>query len=202
MEDSRQMPRMEMGRALRLRRKELGLSLLQVAEGAGLSVGFISQLERGLTAPSLSSLTAIARVLDAPVGAFLDQPERPEGLSRPANRLASNDGGTLHERLTTNFPGSELHAMVVHYPAGMAGVTARHDGEELIVMLHGTLSLALDDHEELLAEGDSVHYSARRLHRIWNGGTQTATFLWCSTMDVFGDTPLDPGNRRNAVGTP
>lgn len=201
MEDSRQQPKHGMGSALRIRRKELGLTLLQVAGRAGLSVGFISQLERGLTAPSLASLTAIARVLDAPVSAFLEQPDRPEGLTRPSSRLPSASGATLHERLSSSFPGSELHALLVHYPEGTSGQATRHDGEELIVVLRGTLSVALDERVDTLAEGDSLHFNARRLHRIWNDHTETASFLWCSTMDVFGDTPEGPDNRRNPRGT-
>lgn len=45
-----------LGSSLRERRRKLGLPLKEVADGAGLSVGFISQIERDLTAPSLSSL--------------------------------------------------------------------------------------------------------------------------------------------------
>jgi len=59
---------------LRSRRKELNLTMQQVAERAGLSVGFISQIERGITTPSLSSLVAVSRVLGLHVSNFLAQP--------------------------------------------------------------------------------------------------------------------------------
>ncbi len=65
-----------LGKRLRARRRELSLTLKEVADGAGLSVGFISQVERGLTVPSLSSLASIAGVLDSHVTTFLAQPRR------------------------------------------------------------------------------------------------------------------------------
>jgi len=64
-----------LGQRLRARRRELSLTLKEVADAAGLSVGFISQVERGLTVPSLSSLASIAGVLGSHVTTFLAQPE-------------------------------------------------------------------------------------------------------------------------------
>jgi len=63
-------PENTLGPRLRLRRKELKLSMKEVAYASGLSIGFISQVERGLTSPSLTSLTAIAHYLKSDVSNF------------------------------------------------------------------------------------------------------------------------------------
>ena len=59
-------PAASLGEALRARRKGLGLTMQAVADGAGLSVGFISRVERNLTAPSLGSFASIAEVWARP----------------------------------------------------------------------------------------------------------------------------------------
>ena len=75
-----------LGTRLRERRQELGLTLKEVAEGAGLSVGFISQIERGITTPSLSSLVGVSRVLAMHVSDFLAQPSGTAALTRRSER--------------------------------------------------------------------------------------------------------------------
>ena len=75
-----------LGEKLRQRRKELRLTLSDVANGAGLSVGFISQVERNITAPSLGSLATIASVLDFPINAFLDGATKNEEVTRSVDR--------------------------------------------------------------------------------------------------------------------
>jgi len=109
-----------LGKALRSRRKEIGLTMQQVADAAGLSVGFISQVERGLTAPSLGSLASLAGVLDTPIGNFLDQPASGVATTRGINRHAYSVAGAdvSYERLSTSFTNSQLHSVIVHEPPG------------------------------------------------------------------------------------
>jgi transcriptional regulator with XRE-family HTH domain len=77
-----------LGARLRARRLELGLTLKEVGDHAGLSVGFISQIERGITTPSLSSLVGVSRVLKMHVSDFLAQPwDRPPDSADRASTL-------------------------------------------------------------------------------------------------------------------
>ncbi len=184
----------EIGAALRLRRKELGLTLREIADQTGLSVGFISQLERGMTAPSLSSLYSLARALRAPVTSFFKQGERAPGITREDGRVTFSMGGPLYEQMTTHFPGSMLRGLIVHYPPGMEGEESRHAGEELMVVIRGALEVELEGRVKKLGEGDSLHFSSRRPHRVRNGADQMTTILWCGTWDVFSDTPTDPNH--------
>ena len=63
------------GERLRERRRELKMTLQDVADTAGFSVGFISQIERGITVPSLVSLVAVCRALGVDISTFFQQPE-------------------------------------------------------------------------------------------------------------------------------
>ena len=68
----------DLGSKLRQRRKEQGLTLETVAKQAGVTTGFISQVERNITSPSLASLMALADALGSHIADFFDPPPKPE----------------------------------------------------------------------------------------------------------------------------
>lgn len=188
-----------LGRSLRARRKELNLTMQSVADAAGLSVGFISQVERGLTAPSLTSLTELARILNLPLGYFLDRASRsPDRLAtrrgeRPQFSVAAS--GVRYERLSARFPGSTMTSVVIHEPPGPRREPTTHAGEELIYIVAGSLTAIVEEETTVLMAGDSIHFDSRRPHTAWNHTEQTATVLWCGTVDVFGEAGPDPIHR-------
>lgn len=184
----------ELGRLLRAGRKELSLTMQTVADAAGLSVGFISQVERGLTAPSLGSLVSIAAVLKKPLSHFLDQPASAQELTRQSDRVSYKVGGgsLSYERLSTNFPGSTLRSVIVHEPPGHRAEPISHEGEEMFFVLQGEITVEVDSLRCVLKAGDSIHFDSRKTHSTWNHTSDIASILWCGTMDVFGDGDPDP----------
>jgi transcriptional regulator with XRE-family HTH domain len=189
----------ELGRQLRACRKELSLTMQAVADAAGLSVGFISQVERGLTAPSLGSLVSIAAVLKKPLSHFLEQPASARELTRQSDRVTYKvgGGGLSYERLSTNFPGSTLRSVIVHEPPGHRAEPISHEGEEMFFVLHGEITVEIESHRSILKAGDSIHFDSRKTHSTWNHSTDIASILWCGTMDVFGDGEPDPIHKGN-----
>ncbi|MBM1220814.1 cupin domain-containing protein [Ponticoccus sp. SC2-23] len=198
-----------LGEALRARRKELGLTMQAVADGAGLSVGFISQVERDLTAPSLGSLVSISEVLQTSVSQFLEQPRGTEDLTREAGRrqYAVPGAKPVYERLSTKFEGSQLHSVIVHEPPGRRSEPISHRGEEMFYILDGEITVEIEGKREILCKGDSFHFDSHRVHSTWNHTDRTASLLWCGTMDIFGDAPApihkddpDKGAHINSAG--
>ena len=189
----------ELGRQLRACRKELSLTMQAVADAAGLSGGFISQVERGLTAPSLGSLVSIAAVLKKPLSHFLEQPASARELTRQSDRVTYKvgGGGLSYERLSTNFPGSTLRSVIVHEPPGHRAEPISHEGEEMFFVLHGEITVEIESHRSILKAGDSIHFDSRKTHSTWNHSTDIASILWCGTMDVFGDGEPDPIHKGN-----
>lgn len=183
--------RLSLGDALRQRRKELGLKMQSVADDAGLSVGFISQVERGLTAPSLGSLASIARVLDLRLRDILDQPDGADETTRQSARQTFRVPGAemSYERISTAFEGSKLHSVIVHEPPGHRAEPISHEGEEMFFIVAGSITVEIEGRAQVLGQGDTVHFDSRRTHSTWNHTDQPASILWCGTMDVFGDAP-------------
>lgn len=182
------------GEKLRQSRKEAKLTMQYVADNAGLSVGFISQVERDITVPSLSSLRAIARVLDKPISFFLEQPRSSEDATRASERVNYRvaEGALFYERLSAKFPGSTLRSVIVHEPPGHRNEPISHEGEELFFMLQGELTVEVEGVRTILHYGDSMHFDSSKTHSTWNHTTEIASMLWCGTMDVFGDDTIDP----------
>jgi transcriptional regulator with XRE-family HTH domain len=181
----------DLGQSLRLRRKELGMTLQAVADAAGLTAGFISQVERGLTAPSLASLVSVSEVLRTPLSVFLKQPKQSEAATHKASRTAYSitGAGVSYERLSTTFTSSQLHSVIVHEPPGFRGEPISHRGEEMFYIIDGEITVEIEGDVEILRKGDSIHFDSSRVHSTWNHGSTTASVLWCGTMDVFGDAP-------------
>lgn len=179
-----------LAKRLRERRKQLGLTLKEVADAAGLSVGFISQIERDITTPSLSSLVSVSRVLGVEVGEFLSQP-RGDVLTRHDKRAIYAIGGNTvsYERISSAFPGNVLRSVIIHEPPGHRGEPIAHDGEEMMFVLDGSITVELDGERNVLESGDSLHFPSSRTHSTWNHTDHDATLLWVGTMDVFGEGP-------------
>lgn len=182
------------GQRLRERRRELGLTLKDVAKSTGLSIGFISQIERDDAAPSLSSMVALSRTLKANISNFLNQPIVEASLTRQSMRPVYSVGANSrsYERVSTSFPGSKIRGLIIHEPPGHRGIPMSHEGEEILLfMLSGSLTVEVDGVASILQPGDALHFPSAKVHMIWNHSDVAATLLWVGTLDIFGEAPVD-----------
>lgn len=194
-----------LGQKLRRRRKELGLTLSEVAARSGFSNGFISQIERGLTIPSLTSLIAVCAILQMKASDFLSSQATPEPFTRHNDRITFGLGGqqktsVVYERLSAAFPGNVLRSVIMHEPPGYQSERFSHDGEEIFYIVSGSLTLEIDGVSTVLNQGDSAHFPSSRVHATWNHTDQTTVVLHTCTIDVFGDAYSDPPASANGEG--
>lgn len=181
-----------LGDNVRTRRRELGLTLQDVADGAGLSVGFISQLERSLTSPSLTSLAAISRILDVDFTALFAPPKGDSQTTRAGKRQHyALDGSSFnYERISSNFPGHILNAVILTELPGSRREVSRHEGEEIYYILSGALTVEIEGNVSVLGIGDSIHFQSSRSHSTWNHTSDVTKILVVVTTDIFGDGPV------------
>lgn len=182
-----------MGLQIRALRKAKRMSLQQLSDKCGLSVGLISQIERGLSSPSVKALRALVEALGVTVG-WLFQHEANSGFENGGvilrkeqrRRLSFNDGDVTKELLTTRHD-SELELLVVTViPGGSSGPSSyTHEGDEGGVVLEGELRLWVEGVMYHLREGDSFGFASTRPHRFENPGSEVATVLWAITPPTF-----------------
>lgn len=182
----------EIGAKLRARRRALKLTLQEVAERAGLSTGFMSQAERDIAVPSLTSLNRICAVLGITVQDVLPgSGPAPEATRHDARRKLSlkqeSPLATAYERISTTFPGSVLNGVIIREAPGYRSEPQSHEGEEIFFVLEGALTVELEGNRIELEAGDSLHFSSHRLHSTWNHTDSETAILHVCTMDVFGD---------------
>ena len=194
-------PRLKLGGKIRARRRDRDLTLTDLANRTGLSVGFLSQVERDITAPSLSSLALIASALDARIHDFIREPP-PIQLhhhDETGSAFAVDEGTLRYERLSGSFPGKQLNAIRMDVPPGYRSEETSHDGEEFVFVLSGAIRYILSDRPVDLTTGDSLHFAARDRHRVENPRRSPAVLLTVVTQDLFGEKPSLP--RRLRRGT-
>jgi transcriptional regulator with XRE-family HTH domain len=183
----------ELGQAVRARRTQLGLTLSKVADGTGLSVPFLSQVETAFAAPSLISLFAIARVLETtperllagPVAADVVITRRGEGQHY---RITDDEAAGFRRQLTglgEPFSAAEYEVS----PGSDLGGFFASDGREMIHVKVGRLAVDLETgdgeivtHE--LSAGDTIVYTTALRHRWRPRGRSCTRFVHVSASST------------------
>ena len=168
-------------RQLRARRK---LSLAHVAQAVGISVGFLSALERSQMSGSVGTLRKLARFYKTNILEFYDA----SGASRqvrPAERKVLEAGaGVRMELLAWGNTVMEPHLFRVAPDAG-SGDPYTHEGEEFIYVLRGDLEINLNGEAYRLKTGDSFYFESATPHRWQNPGRKETWLLWVNTPPTF-----------------
>jgi DNA-binding transcriptional MerR regulator/mannose-6-phosphate isomerase-like protein (cupin superfamily) len=169
-------------RQLRLHRK---LSLAQVASAAGISVGFLSALERSHMSASISTLRKLARFFKTNILDFFDPTESNSRLVSPERRKVLEAGpGVRMELLAWGNTVMEPHLFRIA-PRSGSGESYAHEGEEFLFILRGELHLSLNDEEYKLKAGDSFYFESATPHRWNNPGRRETVVLWVNTPPTF-----------------
>lgn len=177
---------LQLGKAIRRRRKALGMTLVQVAEEAGLTTGFISQVERGISSPSLSSLMAIAATLQSSVEEFLsvDNGYRAFIPKDQRQTYALGVKGRSYEKLGPGFPGALCYPSIIHRPPGHVSEQMCHPGEVFCYLMSGTLDYYLGDEIHQMQAGDTIHHDTSTPHHSIVTSEEESVELWISTMPM------------------
>lgn len=198
--DGRWDRRRDLGATIRSLRGERRLSMVELATRSGVSTSLISQVERGLTAPSLDVLWAIARSLEVPIGTFFQEThvdttaselegERPA----PAVVVRSTDRKKLGltSSLTYELMSPDLQHQIefiwVEFRPGEEGPAEpfTHVGEEQMVVIKGEMHFWVGDEEFVLEAGDCITIDSSVPHRAGNRSDVPAIVIAAITPPSF-----------------
>jgi transcriptional regulator with XRE-family HTH domain len=174
----------ELGGKLASARAERGWSLQQLADRSGLSPAAIHKIEKSGMTPTIASLMKIAAALGKSVSYFIDESEP----LRPVTHIRAQG----RQRLYTSKEGLTLENVSGRYgPFFVAGAEAHvepgadsgprpmvHPGEELVVLLEGTMRFVVGGEPYELAEGDSLHFRTTLPHSWANPSDCPARAIW------------------------
>ncbi len=171
-----------LGNKIRTLRKLQNLKLNDIADKSGLSVSYISQLERDLVEPSLSSLKKIAVALDTPVYLLIDDSDNDNVVMKKENRpmMVFNNSNTRYEIVSATGKNTSFSPkmMMVEFliPAHCEDSEdyISHFAEELILLTEGELEVTYGDAVYELTEGDSIYVQENIPHKILNPSSKEA----------------------------
>ena len=172
----------DVGERLRKTRLHRRMTLRQVADRAGLTQSYISQLERGRVNGSIGSLQRIATALGTTMAELFEPAD-----SSPIRVVRKNARPTLvygilgRKFLLTPTPLEHLEVFIGQFdPGGSTGAElySHGDSDELFLVLSGSFELEVGDSKFTLAEGDCVNYRSSLPHRAVNIGTDVGEVMW------------------------
>lgn len=187
----------ELGRRLREHRRTAGLTLQEVADRAGVSKSFVSQVEAGKVNPSVSSLKRIAATIGVQLGALLDDQDV---IGAPASRRPDVAVVRRGHRKMIKWPSSDVTSSLltpdmrrkmevllsVYAPGHSSGEEPiTHEGEEFGLVLSGRFQVEVAGETHLLEEGDSIYYPSHLPHRMSTIDDEPAETLWVITPPSF-----------------
>lgn len=174
----------ELGRQIRTIRRRRGLTLEEAGERAGITAGYLSQIERGLATPTLMSLKRIADSLSVRLGDLFQDGElaSPYGVVRHDRRPSFRHAltGQLHTYLTPTWGGRMIAALYRLAP-GEETTTLFHAGEEFVYVLRGELEYRIGQRCSRMGAGDSLYFDASEPHSVANVGQTEAEWIWVTT---------------------
>ena len=178
---------MLLGTRIRSRRRQLGLTLKTVGEVCGLSVPYLSQVERNQANPTVTSLAGIARALGVSLNFFVADEEPRSVVNR------SGEGHDLHLRelpyrvrsLAGRGPDLALEPLLISVEPQFTSELYSHLGEEFLYVLSGQLGLRVGEDHFLLQAGDSAQHPSTTPHSWGNPGEIVTRLLWVGTPKLF-----------------
>ncbi|WOC32959.1 MULTISPECIES: helix-turn-helix domain-containing protein [Caproicibacterium] len=177
-------------------------TLKQLSEASGLSIGFLSQFERGISSIALDSLEKVAQVLEVPLsvlfeesGGLLSKDPVVHGVDLQPSKVSNQiyqyllkrpeEEFTMLPRLFVLMPFENQEELPEMYT---------HDGEEFVYVLEGVVTFFLEAESYVLYPGDSIHIHSRQRHNWMNRTTRIARLLTVNTPN-----PLPPAGSEDTA---
>ncbi len=179
---------MDIGAKIKRLRLEKFLTQEELADRCELSKGFISQLERDLTSPSIATLVDILEGLGTNLKEFFneDEPEKIVFSKNDHFEVIDDELGYKIDWIVPNAQKNDMEPILITLePKGRYKEESAHEGEEFGYVLQGSIIIHLGDKTHRAKKGESFYYRCRKSHYISNPNTTPAKVIWVSTPPSF-----------------
>ena len=179
---------MDIGAKIKRLRTTKELTQEELANRCELTKGFISQLERDLTSPSIATLMDILESLGTNLKEFFNEEEAEKIVFKKEDFFVQEDEA-LKNSLTWIVPNSqknEMEPVILELdPEGTSNIDDPHEGEEFGYVLSGNIYVYLGKKRYKVKKGECFYYKTNSTHYLKNIGKSTAKILWVSTPPYF-----------------
>ena len=181
----------DIGTRIKVERQRQGVTLKALSQETGLSVGFLSQFERGISSIAVDSFMKIARVLNLPASALFADAQTPD-----ASRVVR----TVEQR--PKVVSSQIYQFILSHDVTGFSMLPRmyllmprdsdeeielynHEGEEFIYVLEGVITMCVGDEKHLMYPGDSIQIHSLQPHNWINHSNNIARILTINLPNPF-----------------
>ena len=173
------------GPRLRHLRLAKGYTVEALAATAGLNKGFLSRLERGTKRPSIETVLRLSAALGVPVGQLFGEQTSDETvrISRATGRGSVSEPPHTYSFELLTPKGSMMEAFLFQVGAEPTGGGQRHDGEEMFLVLGGTVEMRTPDRTYVLETGDCAYFPGHLIHQMRRLGSEPATAVIAVARD-------------------
>jgi transcriptional regulator with XRE-family HTH domain len=179
-----------LGADLRALRKSRGLTLVEMADNLGRSVGWVSQVERDMSHPSINDLRAIAAAFDVPMSLFFGQSEAPEAeqgyvvRQRARRRIGSGEAGLVEELISPDLTDDFEVIHSVFEPGAKLATPNIRPTQEVGYLISGKLDMMIGGRDFTIHPGDSFRIRGEA-HSWANPYTKPAVAIWVIAPPVY-----------------
>lgn len=179
---------MNIGEKIKSLRIQNSLTQEELADRSELTKGFISQLERDLTSPSIATLVDILEGLGTNLKDFFNE-NIDEKIVFSKEDAFETENDELKYTLKWIIPNAQKNMMepilIEIDPDGRTKEDSPHEGEEFGYVINGNIFINIGSKKHRVRKGESFYYKANSDHYISNEGKTTAKIIWVSTPPSF-----------------
>lgn len=179
---------MDIGAKLKELRIAKGLTQEELADRSELSKGFISQLERNLTSPSIATLVDLLQCLGTDLQEFFSTPADEQIVFRDQDYFEKIDA-ELKNKIEWIIPNAQKNMMepirLTLEPGGSTYPDVPHEGEEFGYVLRGSVTIHLGSRTYRAKKGESFYFRPNTRHYITANERTGAELIWISTPPSF-----------------
>lgn len=171
------------GDKIREIRKTKGMTMNDLAAGAGVTPSYISQVERNVVEPSVATLQRIAQTLEMPMFAFFDEEFKEPVIVRAGNGPACSrpGSGIAYEYISpaAREAGNKIELFSIRIDPRNNDEYMQNPFEECIFIIKGSVKVFLEDVSYHLEDGDSILIKENIPYKLFNAGLKPATGISC-----------------------
>lgn len=179
---------MEIGSKIKQLRTQNGLTLEELASRCELTKGFLSQLERDLTSPSVSTLQDIVEALGTDMSTFFKTTKPEQVVFKEDDFFVDEKDGTTIHWIVPNAQKNEMEPILIQLEYGARSqLIEPFEGEEFGYVLKGSIEIVSENEEERLSvkKGETFYLRGNSSHYLYNKSKNIAEVLWVTTPPIF-----------------
>ena len=177
---------MDIGAKIKALRTQNALTLEELASRSELTKGFLSQVERNLTSPSVSTLEDILEALGTDLASFFKESIETKVVFTKDDYFVDEHKNYRIHWIVPNAQKNEMEPILLDlFPNGRSMELQPHDGEEFGYVIRGHISIIYGKEIYHVNQGETFYFSGKQSHYLYNEGKQDAKVLWITTPPLF-----------------